>query len=281
MINKKWLFVLMIFVFPLVLGGVMINEIESNPQSSDPGKEWVEVYNNESVVNLSGWYLTDRNDNKFYFPDVMMSSLYVLDNLNGFVNSNENISLFDDFDLLKDRVELISDGSNDNKTHQRVPDGTGGFVFKEMTKGLSNSGCVFPTDGMIITENITFCEGEYYLPNGISLVNNIELNCNGSKLVGNGNISFFGVKLYDNTIVRNCEVSNYSSGFFVSGENNSLINNAAKNSLYGFQVFNDCPYAGGRFSFVAFEKKNKLGVVSFNQQYLSAEIISYIIDSLK
>jgi len=59
-----WLFLLTLFLFvliPLVVrakGGVVVNEIFPNPEGSDKGKEFVELYNeSDEKVNLDYWIL--------------------------------------------------------------------------------------------------------------------------------------------------------------------------------------------------------------------------------
>lgn len=110
---------------------------------------------------------------------------------------------------------------------------------------VSAEDCVVPTDGMIITEDTTFCPGEYYLPNGISIgANDVSLDCNGAKLIGNGTISFFnnGVTSYPyNSVsnkILNCSIQNYTHGILlVGGGNNLLENNVLKyNKWYGIRL---------------------------------------------
>ena len=46
--------------------GLLINEVELNPEGNDSGKEWVELYNNsDSSVDLLGYTLTPSNSGKY------------------------------------------------------------------------------------------------------------------------------------------------------------------------------------------------------------------------
>ncbi|ODS37678.1 MAG: hypothetical protein A7315_03895 [Candidatus Altiarchaeales archaeon WOR_SM1_79] len=46
---------------------IVINEIMYNPEGSDDGEEWVEIYNyGDTAIDLTGWYLTDNDGAKFY-----------------------------------------------------------------------------------------------------------------------------------------------------------------------------------------------------------------------
>ncbi len=151
--EKRLLALFFVILFlPLILASVYINEVELNPLGTDAGNEWVELYNNGAPVNLNGWYLQDKGSDNYFFPDVIITDFYVLDSLDGLVNTDEDISLFDDSDVLQNQALLLNDGDNDDKTHQRIPDGTGSFVFQTATKGTSNSnGIPNPT---FMTEDI-------------------------------------------------------------------------------------------------------------------------------
>src|SRR3989344_5605893 len=83
--------------------------------------------------------------------------------------------------------------------------------------------CVVPYDGMVITEDTTFCEGEYYLPNGISIgADNVVLDCNGAKLIGIKEAYYpFPIHLAINNVLKNnitimnCNITNYDAGLFL------------------------------------------------------------------
>ncbi len=86
--------------------------------------------------------------------------------------------------------------------------------------------CSIPTDGMVITESITFCLDIYYLPNGVrSGTNNpVNIDCDGSILIGNGSKSGINAG-FDNGSIRNCEIRNYANGIYLSYGINDLIEN--------------------------------------------------------
>jgi hypothetical protein len=53
--NRVLSFLVMAFLFmPSVSGAVLINEIMYDLSGSDTGREWIEIYNNGSDINLSG-----------------------------------------------------------------------------------------------------------------------------------------------------------------------------------------------------------------------------------
>ena len=123
---------------PVVIAGVFINEVELNPNGS-PDLEWIEFFNNGPSADLTGWYVKDRDNNQFFFPPVIISDFYVLEGFsNDFVNSDENVSLFDANGTLIDNAPHLTDSSNNGRTWQRVPDGVGDLLFEIGTKGITN-----------------------------------------------------------------------------------------------------------------------------------------------
>ena len=135
---------ILLLIIPLLSASVFINEVELNPQGSDSGNEWVEIFNENEIV-LNGWYITDKDNNKFFIVNGSSDKYYVINNLNDLVNNNENVSLFNESGDLIDNIN-VSDSDDDNKTWQRVPDGTGSFVFKYETKGSTNDVIKVPGD---------------------------------------------------------------------------------------------------------------------------------------
>ena len=48
---------------------VVVNEIMYHPSDLLPSGDWIELYSKDEAYNLSGWWITDENDdNKFVFP---------------------------------------------------------------------------------------------------------------------------------------------------------------------------------------------------------------------
>src|SRR3989344_8919523 len=206
MIDKKmknWR-IIFIFVFLLVLSAqfvlssVFLNEVELNPSGSDVDNQWIEVFNSGASQNLSGWYLNDMNGNNFYFQNVTINSNNFLSlNLTNYTlsDSNENISLYNKLNVLQDEVLNLSDLDDDNKTWQRLPDGTGDFIFKNSTKGVSNyvtsindkthfPSCLVKGEEVVLNANVTgFCVNEVIFSVN---TNNGQVNITGNNL-GNGN----------------------------------------------------------------------------------------------
>jgi len=78
-----------------------------------------------------------------------------------------------------------------------------------------NEECVVPFDGMNITEDIIFCEGNYNLPHGINIVNdNVVLDCNGISLTGSSLEHGITIEGYSNVEIKNCDVSGFNYGIY-------------------------------------------------------------------
>ncbi len=120
---------------------IKINEFESNPLLES---EWIELYNpNTFKVDISGWKIYDGlaseqlrhtipsltilNENDFYVADV-----------SGLNNANEFVILKGDSDTQIDQTPTFADKEKDDKTWQRIPDGSDTWEFKATTKGAEN-----------------------------------------------------------------------------------------------------------------------------------------------
>lgn len=111
--------------------------------------------------------------------------------------------------------------------------------FDNFTICTEKLSCVIPTDGMEITEDTTFCKGEYELPNGISIgADNIVLDCNGAVLNGNG--SGRGISLFskNDVTIKNCNIQNYHTAINIhDSDSNTLSQNKIFNNVCSGIVF--------------------------------------------
>lgn len=125
---------LFLFLLPDFVFAVRINEVELNPEGTDAGNEWVELYS-EQEVNLSGWKLVN-GDNKSVSLDSFFQG-YVIINFSGqwLDNSEESLGLFNG-DALIDSVQARNDTVNDARTWQYC---NGTWLFRASTKGAENS----------------------------------------------------------------------------------------------------------------------------------------------
>lgn len=177
---------------------IFINEFESNPQGSDIDQEYLELYNpNFEPVSIVDWKLFDKNGLIFTIPDgtIIFSHSFYIAQLTGqkLTNSGDNATLKTPEGIIIDQTPKLIDGSDDNRTWQRLPDGTDNWVFQNATKGFPNvppviiqnklsfPACVLATDNITLQaeiigyciENVTFS----------AIINNTQLNLTGTQIL--------------------------------------------------------------------------------------------------
>ncbi|MBN1331877.1 lamin tail domain-containing protein [Candidatus Dojkabacteria bacterium] len=120
---------------------VSINEILPNPEGTDTGKEWIELYNySKETINLQNWQLKDTSTKSFVFEEIELDShefllIYPNFSLN---QSDENVSLYDDLGNLVDSFSYII--SSEGLSWARIPDGVGNWIpDKSPTPGSTNN----------------------------------------------------------------------------------------------------------------------------------------------
>lgn len=108
------------------------------------------------------------------------------------------------------------------------------FLFFAFAQGQD---CVVPHDDMVLNESVTFCPGTYHVTDifdyyggldGVIIINksNIDLNCNGATLIGNGSRDSYeggwGIVVsarretpIKNITIRNCNLEGYNLGIWV------------------------------------------------------------------
>ncbi|MEK6945607.1 MAG: right-handed parallel beta-helix repeat-containing protein, partial [Nanoarchaeota archaeon] len=104
-----------------------------------------------------------------------------------------------------------------------------------------------PTDGCFITTSTTFVNGVYKLMNGIVIgQSNVILDCNGATLMGgyefsNGIFTYAPLDPLTNVTIKNCIISNFSSGMqIVNGKQYLIQNNTLKDIRgKGIEMWND------------------------------------------
>jgi hypothetical protein len=137
--------------------GVLINEFELNPPGTDKGSEWVEIINaTKSKVDLDGYVLQAGSDpsKKTYKITALTLSPGEKEVINlpgSFLNNSSSAaSSSGEYIVLRspdgkeaDRTPTKKDSSNDDRTWQRVADGSMDWVFAEGTPGTTNCGGFF------------------------------------------------------------------------------------------------------------------------------------------
>ncbi len=150
---------------------------------------------------------------------------------------NNSLSVDEIVDILKTYSPKVVDSGN-------------GLSFARVdAKALFKSlGCEIAENGTSYTSDVGFCPYKYYLTNGIKIgANNVELDCNGAKLVGMGmnkagTTGISNVGGFDNAAINNCDVNGYEKGILISGTsaalNNVLSANLVWNNKQGVVVKN-------------------------------------------
>src|SRR5215213_4058998 len=127
---------------------VLINEVELNPAGTDVGAEKVGLYNpSNSIIDVSGWTISSTagvaatvviNEGTTISPNGYL--IVGRDSQQWLDNTGEVIEVKNNSGILIDSVGPFSDGSNDDKTWQRSPDGEeDNWVFSTNTLGGNNS----------------------------------------------------------------------------------------------------------------------------------------------
>jgi parallel beta-helix repeat protein len=115
---------------------------------------------------------------------------------------------------------------------------------KGCPEDCSQQACVTPSDNLHLTHSVVLCPGSYTLtdagnPGVISVdANNITLNCNGARLVGNGSGTGILASGHSNVSILGCIVQGYRTGIDLQNTTNAQIQGSAviSNTLYGIQA---------------------------------------------
>jgi len=125
----------------LVVNNIVINEVELNPQGSDTGQEWIELYNPTAVdINMSDFQImTSFKSATIELPQdavIKAGETYVVElDEQTLSNTAEILTLENSTGDTMDRTPSLVDRSDDNRTWQRMPDGGNEWNFAEDTKG--------------------------------------------------------------------------------------------------------------------------------------------------
>lgn len=107
-------FVFILFFINLVFSQVKINEVELNPEGSDEGNEWIELYSNQSV-NLLGWKIVNADNQEILLNQTILGYFVINLNSQWLDNENESVRLYNGEQLV-DFTPVLKDSFNDNKT---------------------------------------------------------------------------------------------------------------------------------------------------------------------
>jgi len=118
-----------------LVSGVRINEVELNPQGTDSGNEWLELYS-ETEVNLTNWGIRNIAGKNMSF-NASFSGYYILDTTYTLLtNDNEKLFLIDAGKNEVYETNYMNDSGDDGKTWQYCE---GEWKFTDNTKNSENS----------------------------------------------------------------------------------------------------------------------------------------------
>ncbi|MFC1753287.1 MBL fold metallo-hydrolase [Thermoproteota archaeon] len=124
---------------------VVINEVEANPEGTDSGNEWIELYNpTDKIIDVSGWMISTTHGDTYSYiiqeGTTIGSKSHIVITINKqFIdNTEESIILSNKFGEEIDKTPFLDDTENDYYTWQRKQDGSTEWIFKSSTKETSN-----------------------------------------------------------------------------------------------------------------------------------------------
>lgn len=128
---------------------LVINEFESNPEGTDRGNEWVEIYNGSlSSIDLTGYTLVPGSDESKAITlegkispmgrQVFTFQSQSLNNSKTKSGNGEMLTLFDADGNEVDSTPWKADSYNDDRTWQRTSDGGNSWTLSKGSKAKSN-----------------------------------------------------------------------------------------------------------------------------------------------
>jgi len=195
---------------------IKINEVEANPDGTDSGNEWLELYNpNAFSVDLTGWKIIDKDDSETPLSGTISANSYLLiaepTYSLSLVNSGESLTLVDDGDIIIDQTPTLADNpANDNDdTQQRVPDGADNWELKTETPGITNNGAIPQTP---LTDDLmpNYIRGQITL-DGASAPAGTQYTVEGTGYAYTGTV--------DDNKIPNANPNLRGNGYFDTGDN--------------------------------------------------------------
>ena len=136
-----------------MIGGVLINEFESNPAGEDADEEWAEILNyTRDTVDLTDWVIQTEAGRTFMIGEVKLLSggRTVIEFEGNFLrNSGESLTLVDPDGSIISVTPTKSDSYNDGRSCQRGADGSTEWVMCQSTRGEKNCGGLLGEDGIL------------------------------------------------------------------------------------------------------------------------------------
>jgi parallel beta-helix repeat protein len=139
----------------------------------------------------------------------------------------------------------------------------------------ASADCIEPTDGMVITSDVTFCDGEYYLPNGFSIAaDGITVEGDNVVIYGDGDGNGLSCEGYHGVTVRGLTIRSYYNGLhFKSCEAVTIeyctiedtYNDCAEQPCLFLDIFDDPEGAGNSYGHAMWLRYCDFATIQFNQ----------------
>jgi hypothetical protein len=128
------LILLNIYSLEKISAVVRINEVELNPEGSDSGNEWIELYSdtNEQLIN---WQIKN-NDNQVKYFNASFNGFYIIRLSSQWLdNSEEKVTLLNSNNEIISQTDLLLDSKNNAETWQYCS----AWIFNPSTEGKENN----------------------------------------------------------------------------------------------------------------------------------------------
>lgn len=112
-----------------------INEVELNPDGSDSGNEWLELYSEEEI-NLTGYYIENEDGGIFNLTETFSGYFVIEFESQWLDNSNVKIKLLDNKNNLIAETDILNDNRDDTRTWSLCDND---WIFINASKGEENN----------------------------------------------------------------------------------------------------------------------------------------------
>lgn len=126
---------ILILVFVVLISGVSalkITEFESNPEGTDAGNEWIELYN-DGEISLEGYKLVNNDGGEIFLNESFSGYFVYTFKKQWLDNSDEKVFLYENETLI-DETDIFEDNKNNGLTWRLCQT----WEFLNSTKGQEN-----------------------------------------------------------------------------------------------------------------------------------------------
>jgi hypothetical protein len=210
----------------------------STSQQNMTDLTFYEVYTEENIVDERNLYSIFANKPNWEFGGIENAVFIGYSNFEGNPEESWRIFYCDSWDFYSNECEgnwqQMADYEIEIGSGQIYAEGYNPTFSEAYALGyeIEEENCVEPTDGMMITEDTTFCSGTYEIPWGVMIdADNIQVTCDGTVFDGEGPRNNVGIDIQQvsDVLVQGCEFRNYDFPITIYDSNNiDLIRNKVR-----------------------------------------------------